>query len=181
MADRKSPVPWGVLAEFAGPEPLLEAVRSLRQQGFGPIETFTPFPIGGLEEAIGFRSRLVPAAFLFGGAAGAVIGFGMQVWVNLIFPLWIGGRPLISIPAFMLITFELMVLCSVAAGILAMLIGNRLPRLNHPVFEAERFSLAEERYFLAILAGADFDRHSVGKALARLDPVSITDIAAEAA
>ena len=100
---------WGVLAEFDGPERLINAVRSLRQQGF-TVETFTPFPLEGLDEALGFSGWRVPIAFLIGGIAGAVIGFGMQTWLNFLFPLWIGGRPLVAIPGFMMITFELTVL-----------------------------------------------------------------------
>ena len=168
--------PWGVLAEFNGADGLIAAVRHLREAGFDRLETFTPFPIAGLEDALGFRSRGVPLAFLLGGIGGATLGFGMQAWLNYLFPLWIGGRSLVAVPGFMMITFELTVLGSVVAGMLAMLLANRLPRLHYPVFDAARFDLSQERYFVAVLAGPRFDRHEVGKALAALDPVSITDI-----
>src|SRR6476469_8573762 len=167
---------WGVLAEFDGPERLINAVRSLRQQRF-TVETFTPFPLEGLDEALGFSGWRVPIAFLIGGIAGAVIGFGMQTWLNFLFPLWIGGRPLIAIPGFMMITFELTVLGSVLTGVLTMLLSNRLPKLHHPVFDAERFTMAEERFYLALLRRPGFDRDAAGKALAEFNPASITDLA----
>ena len=173
MADR-----WSILAEFPTPAALLEAARQLRPDY--RIEAFTPFPVEGLDQAIGLRSRVVPAAFVIGGIVGGAIGFGMQVLVNLDFPLWIGGRPLIALPAFAMIAFELTILGAVLAGILTMLLANRLPKLHHPVFDAERFSLdSDDRFFLALHAAPDFDRAAAGKALAALDPVSITDLAVE--
>ena len=146
-----------------------------------PMVTPPAYPLDGLDEAIGFRSKRVPLAFLLGGIAGAALGFGMQVWLNYLFPLWIGGRPLVAVPGYMMITFELMVLCSVLSGVATMLLSNRLPKLHHPVFDFERFDLSAERFYLAILAGPDFDRDEAGKALAGLDPVAIGDVAEQPA
>lgn len=168
-----------LLAEFASPAELLEAARALRGRGYRRLDAFTPFPVAGLAEVLGARSRAVPVAMLVGGVSGAVAGFAMQAWISLDFPLRIGGRPLIAVPAFMLIVFELMVLGAVLAGIAAMLAGNRLPRLHHPVFDAARFDLsADDRFFLAILAGEDFDRDREGKALAALRPRAIVEVPA---
>ncbi len=169
--------PFAVLAEFDSPERLIDAVDELRRQGWHDLDTFTPFPIEGLEEALGMRDRKVPGAMLIGGIAGATAGFAMQVATNLDFPLWVGGRPLVAVPAFLLITFELMVLGAVVAAIGAMLVANRLPRFNHPVFDAERFDLSrDDRFFVAILARRDFDRDVAGRALAALDPRGITEV-----
>ena len=167
---------YGLLAEFDRPGDLLAAAARLRSEGYDRIETYTPVPLDGLDEAVGFRGSRVPIAFLFGGLAGAAIGFGMQILLNFQFPLWIGGRPLVAVPGFMMITFELMVLCSVLSGIVTMLLSNRLPKLHHPIFDADRFTLSGEHYYLAILNGPGFDRDDAGKALAALDPVSISEI-----
>jgi hypothetical protein len=166
---------FAVIAEFDTPAALLAGVRTMRKRGFA-VEAFSPYPLDGLDEAIGFRSNRVPLAFLLGGMAGAAVGFGMQVWLNYLFPLWIGGRPLVAVPGYMMITFELMVLCSVLSGVLTMMLSNRLPKLHHPVFDFERFDLSAERFYLAILAGPDFNRDEAGKALAELDPVAIGDV-----
>ena len=116
---------------------------------------------------------------LIGGATGALLGFLMQVATNLDYPLWIGGRPLIAVPAFLLICFEMLVLGAVLAGIGTMLIANRLPRLHHPVFAADRLDLsADDRFFLAILADAAFDRDAAGKALAAMHPRAIIEVPA---
>ncbi len=175
MADL--PPLYAVLAEFAEPQALVDATRRLRAQGFTRVDAFTPFPVDGLAEALGFSERRVPLATLVGGIVGAVAGFLMQVGTNLDFPLWIGGRPLVAVPAFMLIVFELMVLFAVLGGIGTMLISNRLPRLHHPLFDAERFHLASsDRFFLAVLAGPGFDPAAARTALARLNPTSLTDV-----
>jgi hypothetical protein len=166
-----------VLAEFSAPEPLVAGARTLREDGWR-IEIFTPFPIEGMREALGFAESKVPIATLIGGIIGAATGFLMQVYTNLDYPLDIGGRPLIAVPAFMLITFELMVLFAVFAGIGAMLIANRLPKLHHPMFNAERFGLAsDDRFFLAVLADGDgFDPGKARAALWQLQPVEVSDV-----
>lgn len=168
---------YALLAEFDSARRLVEAAKELRSRGYRRLEAFTPFPIEGLPELLGYRDDKVPVAMLIGGAAGAALGFAMQVYTSLDFPLRIGGRPLVAAPAFMLIAFEMLVLGAVLSGIATMLIANRLPRLNHPVFEAERFDLsADNRFFLAILAGKGFDRDREGKALAALDPRAIIEV-----
>jgi hypothetical protein len=144
---------YAVVAEFDRPEALLAAVRRARRDGFGRLEAFSPFPVEGLDAELGLRAPAVAGAMLAGGILGAVGGFAMQAWINLDFPLNVGGRPLIAWPAFVLITFELMVLGAVTAGVLAMLIGNRLPRLHHPLFEIPDFHFAtDDKFFLALLA-----------------------------
>ena len=169
-----------VLAEFAAPERLVEAARAIRGQGFRRLDAFTPFPVDGLADAIGFDEHRIPRAMLIGGIAGGLAGFLMQVATNLDYPLWVGGRPLLPVAAFLLITFELTVLGAVLAGIGTMLLLNRLPRLNHPLFGADRFDLAsDDRFFLAILAGGDFDRDLAGRALAALRPIAIIDVPGE--
>lgn len=174
MADRR---PYALLAEFETPERLLEGARSIREQGFRNIEAFTPFPVKGLDAAMDFHDATVPRAMLIGGIVGALLGFLMQVGTNLAFPLAIGGRPLIAVPAFLLVTFELTVLGAGLSGIGSMLIANRLPRLNHPLFEAERFALCHaDRFFLAILVDEDFDRDRAGAALATLRPRAIMEV-----
>lgn len=168
---------YGLLAEFDTPEKLLEAAKAMRGADCGELDAFSPFPVEGLAEALDFHTSAVQIATLIGGMLGAATGFLMQVYTNLDFKLWIGGRPLVSVPAFMLITFELMVLGAVLACIGTMLIGNRLPRLNHPVFEAEEFNLGRpDRFFLAVLAGPGFDRDKAGNALAKLEPEAIIEI-----
>ena len=168
--------PFAVLAEFSDPEPLLAGAKALRKEGW-QVEVFSPFPIEGLGEALGWNESRVPAAFLIGGVIGAIAGFLMQVGTNLDYPLDIGGRQLVPVPSFLMITFETMVLCAVVAGIGTMLLQNRLPKLHHPIFDAERFDLAsDDRFFLAVLAGENFDPYEARAALWRLQPARVIDV-----
>lgn len=177
MAERPARL-YAVVAEFDRPDALLAAARAARAAGFRRLEGFSPFPVAGLAAALGFRERTIAPAFLIGGLVGAATGFGLQIFTNLDFPLNVGGRPLIAWQAFVLITFELMVLFSVGAGILTMLVGNRLPRLHHPLFEIPEFHFAtNDKFFLAILAEGDpeFDEQAARRFLRRLKPLRISE------
>lgn len=166
---------YGLLAEFNTAESLVEAAGKAKAAGYTRIEGFSPFPIDALADVLGVSDNRVPIACLIGGVAGCAGGFAMQVYASLDFPLNIGGRPLIAPQAFALITFELTVLGAVLSAVLTMLIANRLPRLNHPLFEAPSFHLAStDKFFLLIQADdPKFDEAAVRRFLARLKPVSI--------
>jgi hypothetical protein len=172
---RRGLLSQGVAAEFRDGETLLEAVRRLHADGYRRFEAYSPFPIEGLAEAEGFKESKIALATLVGGVVGAAVGYGMQVYTNLDFPIDIGGRPLIATPAFVLITFELMVLFAVGACILSMLLLNRLPKLYHPVFDIERFGLASlDRFFIVIDVDDDqFDARRSRALLRRLGAVGI--------
>lgn len=142
-----------LLLEFDGPEALLAAAHRLRDED-RDFDAFTPIPIEGLAELTGFRDMRVPWLTFAGGVIGAVLGFGMQVYTNLAYPIAVGGRPLVAWPAFMLISFELMVLFAVVFAIGGMLALNRLPRLNHPIFDDPRFSFADGDRFFLVVRGA---------------------------
>ncbi|MCL4767683.1 MAG: DUF3341 domain-containing protein [Hyphomicrobiaceae bacterium] len=166
---------FGLMAEFDRPERLMESVRRAREAGFRRMDAYSPFPIDGLAEELGFRDRRVPRLTLFGGVFGAAVGYGMQVYTNLAFPIEIGGRPLIATQAFMLITFELTVLFAVLFAIGGMLALNRLPRLHHPLFDVEAFHLASaDKFFLVIFSNdAMFDPGKTRGFLEGFAPVRI--------
>ena len=170
--------PAFLVAEFSEPEPMLEAAKALREEGWR-VELHTPFPVKGMKEALAFHDRTVPHAFVIGGVLGAVGGFLIQAYANWAFPLDVGGRPLIAMPAFMLIIFELMVLCSVLTGLATMFVRNGLPRLHHPLFDAERFHLASDsRFFVSVLL--DGPSESDGRAtLGRMGALSVSRVGGE--
>ncbi|MBZ6075700.1 DUF3341 domain-containing protein [Microvirga puerhi] len=169
---------FGILAEFSHPDALRDAVRKTYAGGYTHIDTYTPFPIEGLAEALHFQDSRVPLLCLAGGITGALTGYGMQVYTNLDFPIDIGGRPLISWQAFMLITFELTVLFAVLFAIAGMLLFNRLPRLNYPVFDIESFHLASSDKFFLIVFSNDprFDPEETSSFLSDLDPVRVDQV-----
>jgi len=167
-----------LVGEFAEPEAMLKAARTLREGGWR-VELHSPFPVKGMEEALGFHERTVPHAFVIGGIAGALAGFAIQAYANLAYPLDVGGRPLIAVPAFMLITFEVMVLGAVLGGIATMFARNRLPRLHHPLFDAARFHLASDnRFFVSLVL--DGRSEGEGRAvLGRLGAGSVSKVGGE--
>ncbi len=153
MSERHSQV-FGVLGEFSTPEALLAATQKAREAGYRHVEAYTPFPVEGLAEAVGFRWTAVPLLTLMGGVGGGLTGFGLQYWVAAItYPLNIGGRPLNSWPAFIPVTFELTVLGASIFAVVGMLALNKLPQPYHPVFNVDRFAQAStDKFFLCIEA-----------------------------
>jgi len=172
----RRPRAFGLVAEFDRAEALLEAARQAREAGFRRFEAYSPFPIDGLSEALDFHERWTPLAFLLGGVAGALIGYFMQVYTSLDFPIDIGGRPTVAPPGFALITFELTVLGSVLAGVATMLLRNGLPRLSHPLFDVESFHLASlNKFFLVIEASDPKYARGARRFLEGLHPVRIDE------
>ena len=167
MTEHRSPV-HGVMGEFETPEQLLAAARKARELGYKHVDAYTPFPIEGLAQAIGFRWTAVPLITLIGGVGGGLTGFGLQYWCSAIsYPINIAGRPLNSWPAFIPVTFELTVLGAAIFAVVGMLALNKLPEPYHPVFSVERFAEAStDRFFLVIEArDAKFDLAGTAKFL----------------
>lgn len=145
---------YGLMAEFDSPEALLEAGRRAFAAGFRKMDAYSPFPVDGVAEAIGFHHTRVPLIVLIGGIIGCLGGFYLQYWVAVIdYPINIGGRPLNSWPSFIPVTFELTILIAALFAFFGVLALNRLPMPYHPVFNVERFQLASRnRFFLCIEA-----------------------------
>lgn len=169
---------FALLAEFDEPEKLLEAVARTRAEGFVSLDACSPFPIEGMEKALGLKDNRGAWATLAGGIAGALTGYYMQVYTNYDFPINVGGRSLVATPAFMLITFELTVLFAVLSGIGMTLFLNRLPRLHHPLFDNDTFRRATSDRFFLVLFGNDPKFHPDGsyRFLNSLSPVSLSRV-----
>jgi ActD protein len=145
---------YGLAAEFDNPTELVRAAESAHAAGYRRMDAYSPFPVEGLAEALGFRHTRLPLVIFLGGLAGCIGGFVLQWWIAAVdYPINVGGRPFFSWPAFIPVTFELTVLCGATAAVLGMLGMNGLPRPYHPLFNVPRFALASrDRFFLAIEA-----------------------------
>jgi len=176
MADERT---YGLMAEFETPEALVAAAKSARAEGYGRLDTFTPFPVPELYGILGLRDRRVLWLGLFGGMAGFALALFMQLFTNYDYPLNVGGRPLYALSAFAVIAFELTVLFAALAPAVGMLAMNGLPRLHHPVFGAPRFTRAsKDRFFLCVLADDPrFDVENTAAFLRGLSPAAVERIA----
>lgn len=170
---------YGVLADFIRPEEVVAAAQRCYEAGYRNMDAYSPFPVEGLAEAIGFRRNRMPLVVLIGGICGGLFAYWMQWYTATVeYPIIVAGRPYHSWPAFIPITFELTVLGAAAAAVLGMLGLNGLPRPHHPVFNVPRFALASRsRFFLCIQAiDPQFDHQRVRELLASLNPREINDV-----
>ncbi|HKV38834.1 MAG TPA: DUF3341 domain-containing protein [Blastocatellia bacterium] len=178
MKKQRPPV-YGLLAEFETPAGLLKAAQRAKEDGYKRMDAYTPFPVEGLSEALGFGKTLVPLIVLIGGIIGCGVGFFFQYWISVVYyPENIGGRPLNSWPAFIPITFEVTILVAALFAVLGMLALNGLPMPYHPVFNVPRFALASrDRFFLAIQStDPRFDLKETRRFLEGLGPREVSDV-----
>lgn len=169
---------YGLMAELASGEALVAAAHRARDARFERVEAYAPFPVEGLAEAVGFTRSRIPLAVLLSGIAGGVVGYFLQWYSAAVhYPINVGGRPLHSGLEFIPVTFELTVLFAASAAVIAMLAGNGLPRLRHPVFDAPDFDLAtRNRFFICLRAGEGFDRAAARRFLETLDPLRVVEV-----
>lgn len=145
-----------IIARFDTPEQLLAAVQAARRAGYRQLEAYAPFVIPGLAEALSFRDRRIPVLALAAGLLNALVFYLMQ-WASLVldYPFVVGGKPLNSWPAFLVVTFEMGILGAVLMAFAMMLIGNRLPKPYHPVFNWTSFERASSDGFFLQIEDAD--------------------------
>ncbi len=172
---------YGLMAEFEAPEELLDAARNTYAEGYRKLDAYSPFPIHGLSEAVGFRTTRLPVLVFLGGLFGCCGGFYMQWWANVVgYPLNIGGKPYDSWPAFIPITFELTILGAALSTVIGMAALNGLPSPYHPVFNAPHFAMAtRNRFFLCVEAkDPKFDMTETRNFLESLHPIEVTEVEA---
>ena len=170
---------YGVIAEFNDPQTLLAAATATREKGYTSIDAFSPFPIHGLAEAIGFHKSRLSMIVLTMGVIGGIGGFFMQWYANVVsYPLNIGGKPLNSWPAWIPITFEMTILLAAFGAVFGMLALNGLPMPYHPVFNLRRFDSASRDKFFLVIQARDpiFNLTEARNFLLTLGPREVTDV-----
>jgi hypothetical protein len=176
--ERTKPPIYGYLAEFAEPDRLLEAAKKTKDAGYEVVEAYSPLPLHGLADILGWSNRL-PAIVFVGGLVGAIFGFTLQYWVSVVdYPVIVGGKPFNSWPAFVVPTFECTILFASIAAVLGMFWLNGLPQPYHPVFNVPHFvEASRNRFFLMILSrDPSFDMDGTKKFMKSLKPVSLEEV-----
>ena len=170
----------GLLAQFDDPTSLLAACNNAREAGYKKMDAFTPYPVHGIDPALGIKRSFLPFIVL-GVALGAVfVGLGMQFYTNGGFiggtstdSFWpfpgyafkIGGKPYFSLPANIPVTFEVIVLSSAFATFFGMWIINKLPRLSNPLHRVSRFKrVTNDKFFLMLEAKDELFKQSESEA-----------------
>jgi hypothetical protein len=171
---------YGLMAEFEDPEQLLAACHKAYAAGYRKMDAYSPLPVEGLAEAIGFKRNWVSFVVLLGGLFGGIGGFGLLTWICLVaYPHNVGGRPFMSWPAFIPITFECTVLLASLSAVVGMLAMNKLPMPYHPVFNVPSFAerASVDRFFLCIEANdPKFDRTKTKAFLEELNPEEVAEV-----
>ncbi len=172
----------GIVAVFDTPEALKRAATHLHQSGFRAFETYTPYPVEGLDRIVRPGPQLLlPLLMCVAAVLGAAWGYWIQYWDEALnYPINVGGRPYNSWPAFMVGAFEFMLLASIVAGFLGTLAISGMPKLYHPIFEASGFERASrDRFVICIEAGDPrFDAGAIRRELERLGAERIEELRA---
>jgi hypothetical protein len=173
---------FGLLARFPDPETLVSATRHATDAGYRELDAYTPFPVEDLSEALHLKPSKLPYAVLGGGITGGLLGFFMQAFATVIdLPLNIGGRPLLSWPAYVPITFELTILLAAFGGVIGLFVVTRFPQPYHPVFNVEDFVKhgSQDGFYLGIEArDPKFDLADTRKFLEGQGAILVSEIEA---
>jgi hypothetical protein len=170
---------YGLMAEFDSPQELVDAAQKTHKAGYKKIDAFSPFPIEGLADAIGFHKNMVPFVVLVGGIIGGLSGYLLQYYVAVItYPVNIGGRPYHSWPSFIIVTFELTILFAGLSAVIGMLALNGLPMPYHPVFNVSEFAQASNDKFFLVVFSSDpnYDAARTRDFLKGLAPRAISEV-----
>lgn len=181
MSEAKPDSRYGLLAEFKDPEKLMHACAGVRDAGFSSWDAHTPFPIHGLERAMGLKRSRVAIFCLVLGLSGAALGMLMQWWVAAkAYPLVISGKPFFSWPAFVPIMFECGVLGGAFGAVFGFLLQARLPRHHHALFNSKTFAKVTDDGFFISIEAADprFEEKETTELLSKLGAVHVENIAA---
>jgi len=148
--------PYGIIAQFDTPADTMHAAEHVRDAGFTKWDVFTPFPVHGMDKAMGMKNSKVGWFSFLGGVTGYTTGMLMIWWMNAYdYPIVIGGKPMFSPFGAFPPSYELTILLGSFGAILGMLFLNRLPRLHHPLLKHKQFALATHDKFFIVIETAD--------------------------
>lgn len=175
---------WGVMAEFETPAALTRACEAVRDAGYRRWDAYTPFPVHGLDEAMGLKPSRVSFIVGLGALAGVATALGLQFWTSTFdYPLVVAGKPFDAWEPFTPVTFELGVLFASFGAIVGMLALNALPQWWHPLFFKSRFWKVSDDRFAVVIEARDpkFDAAGVRRLLESVGGTHIDTVEAQGA
>ena len=184
---------YGLAAEFSTTGDLLEAAKKVHSKGYKWWDCLTPFPVHGLDDAMGIGRTILPLLVFGGGLTGFIVACCLQIFTNATgFDFWllvpirgyefiVSGKPLLSGPAFVPVAFELTVLLASLTAVGGTLLLNGLPWLSHPTLRCEQLSRATDDKFYIVLESRDpkFEQEEARILLESLNPDRIIEVAKE--
>ena len=128
----------GMVGIWSDDEKILVAAQKMRDAGYKHFDAITPFPVHGMEEAVGVKRSMIPWVTFIMGSIGCGLGLLLQYWVAAVsWPINVGGKPMFSAPAFIPITFELTILFAALSSVVAMFVFNKMPSIGAPVIDPD--------------------------------------------
>jgi hypothetical protein len=172
----REPALAGLLGEFQDVDSVIHAAEHVRDAGFERWDVHTPFPVHGMDAAMGIRPTILPWLVLAGGLTGLVSGLALQWFTNAFdYKFMISGKPFISLPTWIPVCFELTILLAALTAVFGMLLLNGLPHLYNPLFKSRRFRRATNDRFFVVIDASDpkFDREETEKMLTQLGATAV--------
>ncbi len=170
---------YGVLAEFDNPADLMDAASAVNKAGYTHFDTYSPFPIHGMDDAMGLKPSRLGWIVLAHGIVGLLGGIALQVWsMDIAYPVHISGKPYLNFPAFVPVGFALVILLASFGAFMGMFFLNRLPRLHQPIFNSDRIAKATDDGFLLCIEATDpaFSETGTGEFLKSIGATHIETI-----
>lgn len=167
---------YGVMAEFTNPATLTHAAEKVRDAGYTKWDVYSPFPVHGMEDAMGMKPTRLPLIVAILGLTGACIGFLFQMWVTHYgFRTIVQGKPSDAWQSLIPVTFEFGVIFTAFTAIIGMLVFNGLPRWHHPLLTKERFlGTSDDKFIIAIEAADEkFDPQGVRSLLEHAGAIAV--------
>ncbi len=167
---------FGLVAQFDTTGAIFHACEKIRDAGFTKWDAHTPFPVHGLDKAMGLKKTVLPWIVLVMALTGTATGIALQTWIHVIeYPLVYAGKPYFSWPAFVPVTFEITVLFGALGALLGMFHLCKLPQFYHPVFRSDRMDRASDDQFFISIESEDpkFDANATPELLKKLGAVHV--------
>lgn len=159
---------YGILGEFKNPKALVDVAKLVNKSGYSKYDTFSPFPVHGMEKAMSLEKSKLGWIVIWSGIIGFIGAISMMYFMAVMdYPMNISGKPFFNAPAWVPIIFELTVLLSAFGTVFGMFFLNGLPKLNNPLFNVDRFKKATDDGFFLCIEAEDslFETEKVKKLL----------------